>query len=499
MELKDLEPKGLWRHFFDICSIPHPSHHEAALAAALADRARSRGLEARIDGAGNLVIRAPASPGRERAPGIILQAHLDMVPQAASGSAHDFSRDPIRPRIDPKDPAWLVASGTTLGADNGIGVAMALALLEEEGLAHGPLELLLTTNEEDGMTGARGVEEGALSGSLLVNLDGEDDGELTIGCAGSIRAAAELERAAEAPPAGLAWLDTSVSGLLGGHSGVDIDKGRANASLALVRLIRRAASDATASPRLASIEGGSAANAIPREARTLLGLPESAVPSFRAAFEREASALAAELGAADPGLAAALAPRRCPAPAAALGPAESAGLLAILAALPDGLVAMEPDMPGLIRTSLNLGVLAGRAEAGSFRLSTLVMIRSSSDREKAELGARVEAVLAAAAGSGWRVAQSRPSEGPAWPPNLASPLLATARSAYRELFGADPKVSSTHGGLEPSLFRPRFPRWDMISLGPKLLYPHSPDERLEIASVGRSYRFLRALVERLAG
>jgi dipeptidase D len=494
MNPKSLEPRTVWARFFDICAIPHPSHHEEALSAWLLAWAQGKGLEAAVDGAHNVIIRKPASRGKKDSRGLILQAHIDMVSQKASGSSHDFETDPIVPRLDPKDPAWLIATGTTLGADDGVGVAMALAILEDPKLVHGPLECLFTTNEEDGMSGAQDLETGALRGSLLLNLDGEDDGEITIGCAGSIRTNAELSAPAFTLPSDYASFEASVSGLLGGHSGADIDKGRANASLALVRLLGRAGVPL----RLASIEGGTAANAIPREARAVVSVHAASVDAFKLAFEREAKALKAELGAADPNFAAVLAPHVSPNALFALEEKESASILAVLGGLPNGLQAMEPDMPGLVRTSLNLGRLSSRIEAGVLALSALVMVRSSSDEEKEALAQKVESRLDSAAARGWRVLRKRPAVGPAWAPNPKSLLLATAKGCYGEVFGKAPKVASTHGGLECALFKPRFPDWDMISVGPKILYPHSPDERIEIASVERSYRFVRELVGRLA-
>ncbi|HPM72090.1 MAG TPA: beta-Ala-His dipeptidase [Spirochaetales bacterium] len=494
MHIDELQPRSVWKRFFDICAIPHPSHREAALADALMRWAAEHGIEAKRDEAGNVAMSRPAVFGMEDHPGVILQAHLDMVPQKAAESGHDFERDPIRPRLDPKNPAWLVADGTTLGADDGIGVAMALALLEDHELRSGRLECLFTVNEEDGMSGARAIEPGFVTGSLLLNLDGEDEAELTIGCAGAVRTIAELSIPATAAPDGLAWFEAAVDGLLGGHSGVDIDKGRANATLALVGILARTRAEL----RIASISGGTAANAIPREARAIVGVEAARAAEFRAAFQSEATAARIALGDKDPGLAAALAPIAVK-PAASLAPKDAASMLTMLGALPNGLVAMEPDMPGLVRTSLNLGKAEGAVAPGTdrFRLETLVMIRSSSDDEKEALAATVERRLAGVAEHGWAVEQRRPAVSPAWSPDPGSPLLGKAVAVYRELFGKDPRVTSTHGGLETGLFRPRFPSWDMLSLGPTIRYPHSPDERVEIASVERSYRFARELVSRL--
>lgn len=492
MDIATLEPRDVWKHFLTICSIPHPSHHEEALAKALVSWAQGKGLSTHTDAAHNVIIQKPASPGKERSPGIILQAHLDMVPQAAAALGHDFLKDPIRPRIDPADPAWITATGTTLGADDGIGVAMALAILEDTSLVHGPLECLFTTDEEDGMSGARAVEPGVLSGKILLNLDGEDDTELTIGCAGSIRTKAELTHPVEPAAAGLAWFELSVGGLLGGHSGVDIDKGRANATLLLARLIATSGIPCS----MAAMSGGTAANAIPREARAIVGMQSGEEQAFRSAIDREAAAIKKELAAGDPGIVVALAPAATPAHRV-LGQAGTRSLLSMLLGMPNGLIAMEPDMPGLIRTSLNLGTLSGTVTGDVFALSTMTLVRSSSDADKEALGKRLESSIEAALSMGWSVSHKRQAESPAWSPNTASPLLRQCKEVYTALFGSAPRVSSTHGGLETGLFRPKFPAWDQISIGPTIHYPHSPDERVEIASVARSYRFVVELLKRL--
>lgn len=492
MDIATLEPRDVWRHFMTICSIPHPSHHEEALANAIVTWARDKGLSTNTDAAHNVVIRKTASPGKERSPGIILQAHLDMVPQAASSLGHDFTKDPIRPRIDPADPAWITATGTTLGADNGIGVAMALGILEDSSIVHGPLECLFTTDEEDGMSGARAVEPGMLSGKILLNLDGEDDNELTIGCAGSIRTSAELSHPTEPVGIGQSWFEVIVSGLLGGHSGVDIDKGRANATLILARLIATSGIPCS----LASMSGGTAANAIPREARAVIGIGAGEEKSLRSAMEKEAAVIKAELEATDPGLVVNIAAAATPTHRM-LGQAGTRSLLSVLLGMPNGLIAMEPDMPDLIRTSLNLGTLSGNTTGELFTLATMTLVRSSSDTDKEALGKRLESALESASTMGWTVSHKRQAESPAWSPNTASPLLKQCKEVYSTLFGSAPRVSSTHGGLETGLFRPKFPSWDQISLGPTIRYPHSPDERVEIASVARSYRFVVELLKRL--
>jgi dipeptidase D len=488
MELSALAPKEVWKHFFAICAIPHPSHHEEALARALETWAKDRGLRPRRDDIGNLIFSKAATPGKENSPGIILQCHLDMVPQASGTSAHDFTRDAIRPRPDPDDGDWMMATGTTLGADNGIGMAMALAAMEDETLAHGPLECVFTVNEEDGMSGAKGLQPGLLKGTVLLNLDSENEREFTIGCAGSIRSVTRLSHPAEATPASYAWYELRLSGLLGGHSGMDIDKGRANACLALARILDKAGQ----APCLVSLQGGTASNAIPREAEAVVGVSEQNKSAFIQALDREALALKAELGPADPGL------RLDINPAAgvpmALNPVASRHFLTLLAGLPNGLYAMESDMPALVRSSSNLGTLKAGVSEHGFTAEILIMVRSSSDGEKEAYASAAERRLAGAEAAGWTVRIERPSTTSAWSPDASSKLLALCKKVYREERGEEPAVLSTHGGLECGIFRPRFPAWDMISLGPTIRNPHSPDERLHIASVGRSYAFLKRLI-----
>ena len=489
MDLADLEPRALWAEFLALCAIPHPSHHEEEAARWALGRFKALGIEARTDSGGNVLARKPASPGKEGRPGVILQAHLDMVPQAAGGLAHDFRRDPIRPRMDPKDRDWVVAAGTTLGADNGIGVAAALALMADPGLSHPPLECLFTTNEEDGMGGARAVEPGSLRGGLLLNLDGEDDREITISCAGTLRTRAELPLASEPAPGGFRWLELKVSGLLGGHSGVDIDKGRGNASLLLCRAIREAAR-AAGGVSVARLSGGTASNAIPREAKSLVGCPEAKAADFEKALRRSAEAIGAELEATDPGFE--LKAEEAAAPSFALTSGASTVLLDLLLGIDNGLLEMDPELKGLIRSSSNLGELEALAEAGGGRARTLVLVRSSVEAEKERIGSGIEARFRAAG-----AATTRPAVSPAWAPNLGSPLLALAKGLYREMYGTDPIIGATHGGLETGLFRPLFPSWDMISIGPLIQYPHSPDERVCVSSVARFYGYVRELVARL--
>ncbi len=492
MSIATLKPEAVWERFAAICAIPHPSHHEKALGESIIAWAKEKGLGHKMDNAGNIALYRPASPGKEKSPGIILQAHLDMVPQKAANSDHDFLKDPILPRIDPKDPAWVIATDTTLGADNGIGLAMAMALMVEPELRSGPLECLFTVDEEDGMSGAAAVEPGFVNGSILLNLDGEDADELTIGCAGSLRLQTRLSSPAENCPPGLVWLKLELGGLLGGHSGVDINKGRANANLLLARLL----SDSKQALYLSELSGGSASNAIPRDSVAVVGLPQSQLETFKNTINKETAAARVALGIKDPGLTVNMA-SVIGQPEKVLGKDKTESLLTLLGTIPNGLQSMEPDMPGQIRTSLNMGVLKVYAHEAGFNADITVMIRSSSDSDKENLTALVKKRLESMSTKDWSVDMNDPEGTLAWSPNSASPLLAKAKESYKELFGSYPSVASTHGGLETGLFRPRFPHWDMISFGPSIEYPHSPDERLNIASVDKSYRFLKHLVSRL--
>jgi dipeptidase D len=489
--ISSLEPERLWSIFSFICSIPHPSHREAALAKAIVERERSLGVEAEIDAAGNVILRKGATKGREGARGLILQAHLDMVPQAAAGVAHDFARDPIVARLDPADPAWAKATGTTLGADDGIGVAAAMALVESDDLPHGPLECLFTVNEEDGMDGAQGLAAGALRGELLLNLDSESADELCIGCAGSGRIQASLPLSAGKAPAGpSSWVEVSVGGLKGGHSGVDIHLGRGNAIRALAEILRSASSGAET---LAAFEGGTASNAIPRSARALLLAPDSGRAAWESRLRDAAKAVAARLGAADPGLELAVSGAEPPAGAEALDPASTKRLLDLVLALPNGLLAMSEATPGIPRSSTSLGIAQlAREASGKFAFTATCAPRSESDDENERTFAAIEAIAAAAGGSSKRI-----SRGPAWTPNPASPFLGLVREAFRDLNGRDCVVGATHGGLETAHFRRVFPSWDMVSVGPTIRYPHSPDEAVSVESVGRFWRLVAAVAARV--
>ncbi|TFH85827.1 aminoacyl-histidine dipeptidase [Billgrantia azerbaijanica] len=480
--LEHLSPQPLWRHFRTLCETPRPSGHEAALAERLERWAEARGLAHDRDAFGNLRIRKPASPGREAAPGVILQGHLDMVTEANAEHPHDFTRDPIETYVA---DGWLHARHTTLGADNGLGVAAALALLEDEQLVHGPLEALFTLEEESGMGGALNLAEGWLEGSVLLNLDSEERGEVFIGCAGGADVVVEAQLPTAPPGRDETALRLALTGLKGGHSGIDIHRGRGNANRLLVRVLRALeALDA----RLAAYQGGSLRNAIPREAFATLVLPGEAVAAAERRVAELEAALRAELAGVDEGLSLSLTALREP-PAEALMPHASRLLVAALHAAPCGVERMSVTVPGVVETSNNLGVVS--LESGRFHLCALV--RSLHDSATADLAERFRALFELI-GARTRVENAYPG----WTPQPGSELLARFCRLHRDRLGSEPSVEVIHAGLECGVLAGKYPHLEMISFGPLIRGAHSPDERVELDSVGEFWMLLRALVEELA-
>ena len=476
--IKTLAPQNVWRHFYELTQIPRPSGHLEAVRGFLLDFGKGLGLESFTDKCGNVVIRKPASPGMEGRRGVVLQGHMDMVPQKDNGTAHDFTKDPIRTVVDGE---WVRACGTTLGADNGLGVAAIMAVLEDGSLRHGPLEALVTADEETGMYGAFGLEPGVLRGKILLNLDSEEEGELYIGCAGGLDVSAALryreEPAAEADEA----LRFTVKGLRGGHSGLEIGEGRANANKLMARLVAECMRRYGA--RLAGWEGGNMRNAIPREATAVMMF---APAEARAFFE---DGLAGEMLATwqneyrgvDDGIALDAGRDDCPSAVMPAG-AQEAFVSAILACH-DGEMRRIAAMPDTVETSSNLAIVA----VGGGAASVKILARSSCDSMKAFLAEGLEACFRLA---GMEVETSGGYSG--WQPDFQSPALAALRRAYAGLFGAEPKVKVVHAGLECGILGAKMPWLDMVSFGPTLRSPHSPAERAHIPSVARFYDFLVA-------
>ncbi|MDR2031477.1 MAG: aminoacyl-histidine dipeptidase [Azoarcus sp.] len=479
MELSTLRPAPVWRHFSNLCRIPRASGQEKAVRDALAAWARGRGLGAKIDAAGNLVLDKPARRGYENRPGVVLQGHLDMVCQKNSGSAHDFAHDPIRPVL--RD-GWVMADETTLGADNGIGVALALAALEDEALPHPALEVLLTVDEESGMHGALGLEADALRGRLLLNLDTEEWGELYIGCAGSVDVVATAALPVESPPDDARALAVRLSGLAGGHSGIDIHRGRGNAIVSMARLLDGLAA-AGIDARLAAFAGGTAHNALPREATATLLLAAPSAPARLRAFADEfVTGLRGELPDEDGQVRIDIAPAP---PAAPLRADAARAVLSLLRGLPCGVRAMSERMPGVVETSNNIGEL--RLDGG--RLYINAMVRSL---RAAGLRALSEEIAARLSGAGLDVRMR--GDGPEWTPAPDSRLLALARDVYRETFGGEAHVQVIHAGLECGVFSALWPDMEMISFGPTIHGAHAPGERVEAASVERAWNLLAGIL-----
>jgi dipeptidase D len=472
-----LQPASVWRHFATLCAVPRASKHEERLREQLRAWAAARGLAARVDGAGNLIVAKPASPGREHAPGFVLQSHLDMVCQKNADSAHDFSRDPIVPvRRD----GWLSAEATTLGADNGIGVSLILAALEDATLVHGPLEAVLTVDEESGMSGAKGLAAGALQGRRMLNLDSEEWGEFYLGCAGGLDVSVERKGAPQALPAGYQAFRIGLGGLRGGHSGVDIHEERGNAIKLLVRVLR--ALEDRGPMRLAALQGGTARNALPREAFARIAVPAqdaAALPEFLAAQQ---ASLRRELRGVDEGLALTMTAEPL---AQVLAPDEQRIWLASLHAAPHGVRRMSRQVPGVVETSNNLGIVDVGAAGGSCNF----MVRSLLDDGSRALAAEIASLFAL---SGTHVEIG--GEYPGWAPDPDSPLLGLCQAVFRREFGAESSVKVIHAGLECGIIGATFPGMDIVSFGPTIRGAHAPGESVEIASVERCWHLLTAIL-----
>lgn len=475
-----LTPSAVFDFFQQICAIPRESGNEQHITRFLLEFARSRGLEHQSDAIGNVVIRKPASPGLEHKPWVVLQSHTDMVCEKNADTVHDFTRDPIQTYVE---GGWLRAKGTTLGADDGIGVAAQLAVLADEGLQHGPIECLFTVSEETGLDGARALTPDFLRGEILLNLDSEDEGELFIGCAGGIDTTARFHHSWEAPQEGFEAFEVAFTGLTGGHSGDDIDKGRANANQLLARFLWEARQGGDL--QLAHIDGGNKRNAIAREARALCLAPATRIEALRQSFAQLLGELQEEYKHTEPGLSGSLEAR--PLPERVIDACTAGRLIAALHSCPHGVMAMSLELKGLVETSSNLASVK-MPEDGVIRIGTSQRSALNSARHNA--ASRIEALFTLA---GARV--SHESEYPGWAPNLQSPITRVAVEAYTRRFGKAPVVRAIHAGLECGLFLTAFPRMDMISFGPTLRGVHSPDERLEIATVQKFWDLLLDILQ----
>ena len=474
MEKIELKPASVFHYFAEICKVPRPSKKEEKIIAYLMNFAEEQGLEAKKDEAGNILMKKPATPGKENLKTVILQSHIDMVCEKNSDSTHDFLNDPIETYIDGE---WLKAKGTTLGADNGIGMAAQLAVLAAKDIEHGPIECLFTVDEETGLTGAFALKEGFMDGDILINLDSEDEGELFIGCAGGANTTAEFAYEEIDAPQDYFFFNVAIKGLTGGHSGDDISKNRANANKLLNRFLSQIA--AKYDMYLCEIDGGNLHNAIPREARALCAVPMKHKEDVRIDMNIYTAEIENEFSVTEPNLRTELGSESpC---AKAIDRDTVARLLKTLYAVHHGVYAWSQDMPGLVETSSNLAsvkMVDGKIKIVTSQRSSILSSRKDMS----------EVVRSAFQLSG---AEVKTSDGyPGWKPNPSSPILKVAIESYKKLFGVEPKVKAIHAGLECGLFLEKYPHLDMFSTGPTLRGVHSPDERMHIPAVDKFWQHL---------
>ena len=477
-----LKPRLVWELFDAITKVPRPSKREGKIIEYLVAFAKEHRLEYRKDAIGNVVMRKPATPGYEAKPTVILQAHMDMVCES-NDKDFDFENTPITTIVDGE---WVRADGTTLGADNGIGVAAALAALTDENLVHGPLEVLVTMDEETGMTGANNLEKGELTGSILINLDSEDDAEVFVGCAGGIDTVATFKYNRSFAPADFHYFLFDVRDGLGGHSGGDIHQGRANANKLIARFLFNLMKKHEIT--VCEIDGGNLRNAIPRAAHVVFGVHTSKKEEVRIAFNHYAADIEKEYKGLETTLKLNL--ESVDKPEFAVDSATTRNLILALYCAPHGVISMSRDLEGLVETSTNLASVKMKEDG---RIVVTTSQRSSVDSRKIDIANQVEAVFTLAG------AEVEHGDGyPAWTPNLDSTIMKLASDAYEELYGKRPAIKAIHAGLECSLFQQNYPGLDMVSFGPTLRDVHSPSERMHIPAVERFWQQLRRTIEKVA-
>jgi len=478
--MKTLEPTVVWNHFYEITQIPRPSKKEDKVRAYLKDFGTKYNLHTKTDKAGNVLITKPATFGYENEKTIILQAHMDMVCEKNNDVTHNFETDPIQVVIDGE---WIKAKGTTLGADNGIGMAMMLAVLSSDDIQHPALECLFTTDEETGLTGAFALDNNLLKGEVLINLDSEDDGEIFVGCAGGIDTTASFKYKTKETPHGYFAFSVTVTGLKGGHSGDDIDKRLGNANKMLNRILWNIHREMDL--RLVKIEGGNLRNAIPREANAVACVPFKEKEKVRVIFNQVVAELEEENAAVETKMRVELHSEETP--EKVMTKKSTSKLLNAIYACPHGIKKMSADMPGLVETSTNMASVK-MIDDKTVLITTSQ--RSSVESEKYDIAHQVESVLKLAG------AEVTHGDGyPGWKPNLDSQILKVAEKSYKKLFDVEPKVKAIHAGLECGLFLKKYPHLDMISIGPTMRGVHSPDERMEIATVGRVWSWLKDILQ----
>ena len=480
-EITNLEPKQVWKNFYSLTQVPRPSKKEGKIIQFMKEFGEKLNLETKVDSTGNVVIRKPATPGMEKRKTVTLQTHLDMVPQKNSGTKHDFEKDPIQTFVDGE---WVKARGTTLGSDNGMGVAAAMSVLESKNLKHGPIEALFTIDEETGMTGAFNLQKGFLKGDILLNMDSEDEGELYIGCAGGLDATIWLPYRESPLPKNHSPYQLALKGLRGGHSGLDINMGRGNANKLLFRYLSIAAENF--SIRISSFNGGNLRNAIPREAFAVVMVPDKNTRAFLKDVKAFQAVLQNELKAVEPDIT--LEASKTKKPLKVISRDAQEKLILSVYSCPNGVIRMSDGVPGLVETSTNLAVV--RTEKGGAVIQCL--LRSSVDSAKDDLGSMVKSVFILAG------AEVKLEGGyPGWKPNPDSPILHAMKDVYHKKFGKVPEVKAIHAGLECGLIGGIYPKLDMISFGPTIRHPHSPDEKVHIGSVAKFWDYLVATLENI--
>lgn len=481
--VSELEPRDLWQHFDAILTIPRGSKNEEKMAAYIIDVAKRNNLEYKQDQNGNIVVKKPATPGFENAPITILQAHMDMVNEKNADVEHDFSKDPIIPR---RDGDYLCATGTTLGSDNGIGMAMSLAVMESKTMQHGPLEFLFTVDEETGLTGASSLATDMLEGRTLINMDTEEEGALYVGCAGGAGINLTLLLQYEAMPAGHSALELKLHGLKGGHSGVDIHLQRGNAVKLLTRALVAVAKEDVPF-RLADIHGGNMHNAIPREAFASVAVESAAKERFQQTLDRYIAQIQAEFKPAEPGMQLSVTPAS--GDGQVLAPDVQSTILNLLNSLPHGVLAMSYDIPDLVETSSNLATV----NISDGKMVIHCSNRSSVDSALHAVQQRIGSMGELAG------AEVEELEGyPGWKPNLDSHILKVAKAVHEKVIGSEPAIKAVHAGLECGIIGEKYPGMDMVSLGPQIEFPHSPDERVKIPSVANFYKLMVGILEEIA-
>ena len=478
-DVRSLEPKVIWNYFEDLNATPRGSKKEAKVIEFLKEFGKKHNLDTTVDEIGNIVFRKPATKGMENSPIVVLQGHMDMVHQKNGDTDFDFDTEGIRSYVDGE---WVKADGTTLGADNGIGVCAALAVITSDDVEHPALEVLITVDEETGMTGANFMKPEMLKGRILLNLDTEDEHELCIGCAGGIDTLGTLEYEEESAPAGCEGFEISVKGLKGGHSGMDIILGRANANKILNRMLWGGL--AGFGMRLSWFDGGSLRNAIPREASAAVAVPKDKVAAFKAHFDKLSAEIKHEFATIDEGMQITIAPASVE---KVMPEKVQKSIVDALAAMPNGVFRMSPDVAGLVEASSNMA----RVEARGGKFSVCFLTRSSVERTKMEMANAIRSTLELA---GCTVKQT--GGYPGWAPNPKSPVLLKMVDIYERMFGEKPNVAACHAGLECGIIGAKYPEgMDMVSFGPTIMHPHSPDEKVKIETVGKFYNYLKEVLK----